>query len=120
MKKFLTSVLLVLVSISTGMLILFYSHSMLEFSVAVLVLGFGFSVYFPLTFEIIMRKTKENVGALIGAYEATFGMGWAFGPLIIGVIANSFGSSIPYLILSVAGLFVLGFVFLKRKQVMLV
>ena len=120
MKKFLTSILLVIISISAGMLMLYYSHSVLEFSVAVLILGFGFSVYFPLTFEIIMRKTKENVGALIGAYEATFGMGWAFGPLIVGVIANSFGSSIPYLILSVVGLFVLGFVFLKRKQVMLV
>ncbi|CUR52407.1 Major facilitator superfamily transporter [Nitrosotalea devaniterrae] len=120
MKKFLTSLLLVIASISSGMLILFYSHSILEFSVAVLVLGFGFSVYFPLTFEIIMRKTKENVGALIGAYEATFGMGWAFGPLIIGVIANSFGSSIPYLILFVTGLFVLGFVFLKKKEVILV
>lgn len=120
MKKFLTSILLVIISISAGMLMLYYSHSVLEFSVAVLILGFGFSVYFPLTFEIIMRKTKENVGALIGAYEATFGMGWAFGPLIIGIIANSFGSSIPYLILSVVGLFVLGFVFLKRKQVMLV
>ncbi len=120
MKKFLTSILLVIISISAGMLMLYYSHSVLEFSVAVLILGFGFSVYFPLTFEIIMRKTKENVGALIGAYEATFGMGWAFGPLIIGVIANSFGSSLPYLVLSVVGLFVLGFVFLKRKQVMLV
>lgn len=120
MKKFLTSILLVIISISAGMLMLYYSHSVLEFSVAVLILGFGFSVYFPLTFEIIMRKTKENVGALIGAYEATFGMGWAFGPLIIGVIANSFGSSIPYLVLSMSGLFVLGFVFLKRKQVMLV
>lgn len=120
MKKFLTSILLVIISISAGMLMLYYSHSVLEFSVAVLILGFGFSVYFPLTFEIIMRKTKENVGALIGAYEATFGMGWAFGPLIIGVIANSFGSSVPYLVLSVIGLFVLGFVFLKRKQVMLV
>jgi len=120
MKKFLTSILLVIISISAGMLMLYYSHSVLEFSVAVLILGFGFSVYFPLTFEIIMRKTKENVGALIGAYEATYGMGWAFGPLIIGVIANSFGSSTPYLILSVVGLFVLGFVFLKRQQVMLV
>jgi len=120
MKKFLTSILLVIISISAGMLMLYYSHSVLEFSVAVLILGFGFSVYFPLTFEIIIRKTKENVGALIGAYEATYGMGWAFGPLIIGVIANSFGSSTPYLILSVVGLFVLGFVFLKRQQVMLV
>ena len=103
MKKFLTSLLLVILSISAGMLMIFYSHSMLGFGIAALILGFGFSVYFPLTFEIIMRKAKENVGALIGAYEATFGIGWAFGPLIIGVIANSFGSAIPYLILSISG-----------------
>ena len=120
MKKFLASLLLVILSISAGMLMLFYSYSMVEFSIAVLLLGFGFSVYFPLTFEIVMRKAKENVGALIGAYEATFGIGWAFGPLIIGVIANSFGSSIPYLILSISGLFIMGFVFAKRKQVALV
>jgi DHA1 family multidrug resistance protein-like MFS transporter/DHA1 family quinolone resistance protein-like MFS transporter len=120
MKKFLASLLLVILSISAGMLMLFYSHSMIEFSIAVLLLGFGFSVYFPLTFEIIMRKAKENVGALIGAYEATFGMGWAFGPLIIGVIANSFGSAIPYLVLSISGLFIMGFVFVKKKQVALV
>jgi len=117
-KKFFASLLLVILSISGGMLMLFYSHSMVEFSIAVLLLGFGFSVYFPLTFEIIMRKAKENAGALIGAYEATFGIGWAFGPLIIGVIANSFGSSIPYLILSISGLFVLGYVFFKKKVVL--
>jgi len=115
-KKFLVSLLLVILSISSGMLMLFYSHSMVEFSIAVLMLGFGFSVYFPLTFEIIMRKAKENAGALIGAYEATFGIGWAFGPLIIGVIANSFGSAIPYLVLSISGLFVMGFVFFKKKE----
>lgn len=120
MKNFLISILLVVLSISSGMLMLFYSHSMVEFSIAVLMLGFGFSVYFPLTFEIIMRRAKENAGALIGAYEATFGIGWAFGPLIIGVIANFFGSSIPYLILCISGLFVTGFVFFKKKEFVLV
>ncbi|HXU95394.1 MAG TPA: MFS transporter [Candidatus Nitrosotalea sp.] len=120
MKKFLISILLVVLSISSGMLMLFYSHSVVEFSIAVLMLGFGFSVYFPLTFEIIMRKAKENAGALIGAYEATFGIGWAFGPLIIGVIANFFGSSIPYLVLCIGGLFVTGFVFFKKKEFVLV
>ena len=99
---------------------IFYSHSLLEFSIAVLILGFGFSVYFPLTFELIMRKAKGNAGALIGAYEATFGIGWAFGPLIIGTIANFFGSSIPYLVLFITGLFVLGFVFFKKKEVVLI
>ena len=120
MKKFLVSLLLVILSISSGMLMMYYSHSMLEFSIAVLMLGFGFSVYFPLTFEIIMRKAKDNAGALIGAYEATFGIGWAFGPLIIGMIANSFGSAIPYLVLCVSGLFVLAFVFFKKREVVLV
>jgi DHA1 family multidrug resistance protein-like MFS transporter len=120
MKKFLTSLLLVILSISVGMLILFYSHSIVEFGIAVLILGFGFSAYFPLTFEIIMKKARENAGALIGAYEATFGIGWAFGPLIIGIIANSFGSSIPYLVLSMTGLFVLGFVLLKKRDIILV
>lgn len=120
MKKFFASVLLVILSISIGMILLYYSNSMIEFGLAVLVLGFGFSVYFPLTFEIIMRKTRDNPGALIGAYEATFGMGWAFGPLMIGLIANSFGSSIPYLILFITGLLVLGFVFLKKKETILV
>ena len=120
MKKFLISLLLVILSISSGMLMMFYSHSMIEFSIAVLMLGFGFSVYFPLTFEIIMRKTKDNAGALIGAYEATFGIGWAFGPLIVGVIANSFGNAIPYLVLCISGLFVMAYVFFKKREVVLV
>ncbi|MDE1770186.1 MAG: MFS transporter [Thaumarchaeota archaeon] len=120
MKKFLISLLLVILSISSGMLMMFYSHSMMEFSIAVLMLGFGFSVYFPLTFEIIMRKAKDNAGALIGAYEATFGIGWAFGPLIIGVIANSFGNAIPYLVLCISGLFVMAYVFFKKREVVLV
>jgi MFS family permease len=120
MKKFFTSLLVVILSISVGMFLLYYSHSMMEFGLAVLILGFGFSVYFPLTFEIIMRKTNDNPGALIGAYEATFGMGWAFGPLVIGAIANLFGSSIPYLILFAVGLAVLVFVFLKKKETVLV
>jgi MFS family permease len=92
---------------------------MLEFSISVLILGFGFSAYFPLPFEIVMRNAKYNAGVLIGAYEAIFGIGWAFGPLIIGGIANSVGNSIPYLVLFVVGLFVTIFVFLKRKEVIL-
>lgn len=116
-RKFLLSLILVNLSIAVGMLIVFYSHTMEQFSIALLILGFGFSVYFPLTFEIIMRKSKENAGALIGAYEATFGIGWAIGPLIAGIVANSFGSETPYLILFVIGLCVSVFVFSKKRDV---
>src|SRR5438445_1587834 len=116
MKKFLPSLMGVILSIAIGMMVVFYSHSIMEFVVAVLILGFGFSVYFPLTFEIIMRRTrKEYVGSLIGAYEATFGIGWAAGPLVAGVIANSFGTSVPYLLLFVVGLIVTG-ISLSRKR----
>jgi MFS family permease len=119
-KRLLPSLVLVTLSIAFGMLLLFYSGTMEQFSVAALILGFGFSVYFPLTFEIIMRKTRENVGALIGAYEATFGIGWALGPLIAGIMANLFGNGIPYLILCVLGFFVSGFVLFRKKEALIV
>src|SRR5207245_8752437 len=114
--NFLHSLVCVILCVAFGMLVVFYSHSITEFVVAVLILGFGFSVYFPLTFEIIMRRTKkEYVGSLIGAYEATFGIGWAAGPLVAGVVANSFGTSVPYLLLFVVGLIVTG-ISLSRKR----
>lgn len=119
-KRLLSSLVFVTLSIAFGMLLVFYSGNMTQFTLAALILGFGFSVYFPLTFEIIMRKTKENAGALIGAYEATFGIGWAFGPLIAGIIANSFGNSVPYFILFALGLFVSGFVFYRKKEAQVV
>ena len=118
MKKFLPSLISVILSIAVGMLVVFYSHSITEFVIAVLILGFGFSVYFPLTFEIIMRRTrKEDVGGLIGAYEATFGIGWAAGPLIAGILANSIGTSTPYLLLFIMGLAVAAISVSKKKTI---
>jgi len=118
MKKFLPSLISVILSIAVGMLVVFYSHSITEFVIAVLILGFGFSVYFPLTFEIIMRRTrKEDVGGLIGAYEATFGIGWAAGPLIAGIMANSIGTSTPYLLLFIMGLAVAAISVSKKKTI---
>ena len=118
MKKFLPSLISVILSIAVGMLVVFYSHSITEFVIAVLILGFGFSVYFPLTFEIIMRRTrKEDVGGLIGAYEATFGIGWAAGPLIAGIMANSVGTSTPYLLLFIMGLAVAAISVSKKKTI---
>ena len=118
MKKFLPSLISVILSIAVGMMVVFYSHSITEFVIAVLILGFGFSVYFPLTFEIIMRKTRqEDVGGLIGAYEATFGIGWAAGPLIAGIMANSIGTSTPYLLLFIMGLAVVAISVSKKKTI---
>ena len=94
------------------MLIVYYSFSFEMFTVAMLIMGFGFTIYFPLTFEIIMRKAQKKFsGGLIGAYEATFGIGWAAGPLFAGIVSEIYGKDAPYL-----GFFVIGLIVLAAGQ----
>jgi MFS family permease len=100
---------LVLVSstaaISAGLAMSFFSHSILEFAGAMVLMGFGFSIIFPLTLEIILRKIpKESSGATIGAYETTFGIGWAVGPITAGLISEFSANSMPYAVFFVIGL----------------
>ena len=86
------------ITIAAGLAVSFLSDSILEFTVAMLLMGFGFSIIFPLTLEIILRKTpKESQGITIGAYETTFGIGWAIGPIAAGLISEFSGNAIPYL-----------------------
>jgi len=92
-------------SIAFGLLIAFVSDSMVEFAVALLLMGFGFSIFFPLTLNTILSKTKKEIsGTIIGAYETTFGIGWAVGPITAGLISQFQGNSAPYLVFFVIGL----------------
>lgn len=116
-KRIFHSLIAAMLSIAIGMVIVAYSFSLESFAIAVLIMGFGFTVYFPLTFEIIMRKAqKENSGGLIGAYETTFGVGWAAGPLFAGIVANFFGNATPYLMFFAIGIAVTIIVSLKKKE----
>ena len=116
-KRTYQSLIATMLSIAVGMIIVFYSYSFETFILAALIMGFGFTVYFPLTFEIIMKKAqKEHSGGLIGAYETTFGVGWAAGPLIAGIVANFFGNETPYLMFFMIGLAVASIVGLKKKE----
>lgn len=91
--------------ISAGLLLSFYSHSIEGFALAMLFMGFGFSITFPLTLEIILRGTRrERSGSTIGAYETVFGIGWAIGPLAAGLISEFGGSAIPYIVFFALGL----------------
>ena len=95
-----TSIILVMstLTIAAGLAISFVSDSIVEFSLAMLLMGFGFSIIFPLTLEIILRKIpKENHGVTIGAYETTFGIGWSIGPIAAGLISEFSGNAMPYL-----------------------
>jgi MFS family permease len=80
-------------------------------------MGFGFSIFFPLTLEIVLSKTRKGIsGKIIGAYEAIFGIGWAIGPTIGGPITEAFGSQAPYLVFFIIGLGVATLAIISRKK----
>jgi len=52
---------------------------------------------------------------MIGAYETIFGIGWASGPIIAGMISYFFGNETPYLVFFVIGIGVAILSISKRK-----
>lgn len=103
------------VSIGLGMSVV--ADSIITFGIALVLMGFGFSIFFPLTLEIILSKTKKGIsGKIIGAYETIFGMGWAIGPTIGGPITQSFGNDTPYLIFGVIGVGITALAIVSRKK----
>jgi MFS family permease len=91
-------------SVSIGLAISVVADSIITFGIALVLMGFGFSIFFPLTLEIILSKTKKQItGKIIGAYETVFGIGWALGPTIGGPLTQSFGDEAPYLVFCIIG-----------------
>lgn len=116
-KKTSFTLIAATLSISFGMVISFVSSSFIEFALALLLMGFGFSIFFPLTLEIILSKTRKEIsGTIIGAYETTFGMGWTIGPIIGGAISQFHGNSMPYLVFCLIGIGVTTISIIKRKS----
>ena len=104
-------------AVSLGLAISVVADSIITFGIALALMGFGFSIFFPLTLEIILSKTKKNIsGKIIGAYETIFGLGWVLGPTIGGPITQSFGDETPYLIFCVIGIGVTLFAIMSRKK----
>ncbi len=104
-------------AIAFGLLIAFSADSFIEFAVSMLLMGFGFSIFFPLTLEIVLSKTKSEIHhTLIGAYETTFGIGWVIGPVAAGLISEFSEISAPYLVFFVLGLGIAALSIVKRKS----
>jgi len=92
------------IAISLGLAVSVVSDSIITFGIALVLMGFGFSIFFPLTLEIILSKTRKNIsGKIIGAYETVFGIGWALGPSIGGPITQTLGEDVPYMIFFIIG-----------------
>lgn len=116
-KKTSLTLIFATLSIAGGLAISFVSTTLFDFAVALLMMGFGFSIFFPLTLEIVLSKTRQEVaGTLIGAYETTFGIGWAVGPIVAGLISHFAGNSFPYLVFFVVGIGIAFLSVAKRGQ----
>ncbi len=105
------------IAVSMGLATSVVADSIITFAIALVLMGFGFSIFFPLTLEIILSKTRRGIsGKIIGAYETIFGMGWAIGPTIGGPITQSFGGEAPYLIFGTIGIGVTLLAIISRKK----
>lgn len=105
------------IAISIGLTVSVVADSLITFGIALVLMGFGFSIFFPLTLEIILSKTSKRIsGKIIGAYETVFGLGWAIGPTIGGPITQSFGTHAPYLIFGVIGIGVTILAIISRRK----
>lgn len=104
-------------AVSLGLGLSVISDSIITYGVALILMGFGFSIFFPLTLEIILSKTRKNIsGKIIGAYETVFGIGWAIGPTIGGPITQSFGEQAPYAVFGIIGIGIIIIAITFRKN----
>jgi len=88
-----------------AMLIAYSVTTFGSFSLSLVMFGFAFSLYFPITLNIATKHVpKHLVGTTVGAYETVFGIGWAAGPITAGIASDIFGNSIPYISMFIIGI----------------
>ncbi len=104
-------------AIAFAMLAAYLMTTFASFSLSLILFGFAFSLYFPITLGLITRNVpKRMVGTSVGAYETIFGIGWAIGPILSGIAAYTFSSSIPYIAMFVIGAILPVLVLPRRKS----
>ena len=116
-KKTSQTLIAATIAVSMGLALSIIGDSIIIFAVALVLMGFGFSIFFPLTLEIILSKTRKGIsGKIIGAYETVFGIGWAIGPTIGGPMTQSFGNETPYIVFFIIGVGVAILAIMSRKK----
>lgn len=104
-------------AVSAGLAVSVVADSVQMFAAALLLMGFGFSIFFPLTLEAMLRRTSRAIsGRIIGMYETVFGIGMAIGPVLGGPLAESFGDRVPYLVFAAVGVCVMLLAAVSRRR----
>ncbi|MEM4356651.1 MAG: MFS transporter [Candidatus Nitrosocaldus sp.] len=102
------SILIASSAIASSMLIMHTAPTPPSFGVALLALGFAFSIYFPITLTMLTRYVPITmIGSMVGLYETVFGIGWALGPIASGVVADAFSIDAPYLAMFFVGIVII-------------
>ena len=116
-RKTGTTLVLATAAVSAGLAVSVVADSAVVFAAALLLMGFGFSVFFPLTLEIVLSRTRKGIsGRIIGAYETVFGIGWVIGPTLGGPVTQSFGDKAPYLLFGIIGVGITVLAVMSRKK----
>lgn len=116
-KKTSQTLIAVTIAVSIGLAMSVLGDSIFVYATALILMGFGFSIFFPLTLEIILSRTRKGIsGKIIGAYETVFGMGWAIGPTIGGPLTQALGDQTPYIVFCIIGIGVTVLAIISRKK----
>ncbi len=108
--KFNLSRLLLIISLlmSGSMMLIGLFPGTYTFIVSLFILGFSLGSFFPLTLNMISNKLPvEGLGFGVGLYEAIFGFGFTVGPLLNGMMANTFNPELSYIIIGLLALLII-------------
>src|SRR5574341_37233 len=102
---------------ATGMAISFAFSSILSFAIALMLLGIGTSIFYPITFNLVTKDAPvEKMGSRLGIYGALFGSGWTAGPVAVGLSSDAFGPGSPYLAFFIIGALLASAIALKKSS----
>jgi MFS family permease len=101
----LTSAMMALGSVLIAMFPNFYG-----FLVGVIMIGGAFGAIFPISISLISRHfPPDRIGAAMGSYETTLGIGFAVGPLLAGLVAVLSNLTMTFLVTALFGIIALVF-----------
>ena len=106
------------VMITVALAIFIIDTSYFYVVIAMVLLGVGISIIYPMCLEAILSRTDRRIhNKIIGSFASVVGVGWVLGPLAGGYVANAFGSIAPYWLFLIVGAIVSCMsLLLHRKQ----
>ena len=102
---------------ATGMGISFAFSSIVSFAIALMLIGIGTSIFYPVTFNLVTKDAPvEKMGSRLGIYGALFGAGWTAGPVAVGLSSDAFGPASPYLAFFIIGAMLASAIAVKKSS----